>query len=48
MKGLSEKETIFRILGIFARLLEIPEERVTFEKATVATADGNPVNVRSL
>jgi len=33
MKPLSEKEAISKIPGILARLLEIPEEQVTFEKA---------------
>ena len=47
MKGLSEKEAIFRIKGILARLLETPEEYATFERARVAAADGNP-NVQSL
>lgn len=36
MKGLSKKEAISKIPGILARLLEIPEEQVTFEKATGA------------
>jgi hypothetical protein len=48
MKGLSEKKAIYGIPGILARLLEIPEEDVTFEKARVNTADGNPVNVQSM
>ena len=38
MRALSEKEAIFKIPAILARLLEIPEKHVTFEKARGATA----------